>query len=379
MTNKFLGLVKYDVISEKYNFDYFTLTDISDTLVFNFPGHQYRSYLLIPTDLNYQSLVSVSGHIIKNNTASLDYVSKIKVSDISITLNRTTTNISDFYFEEPTIDLLVDDFYFKKIEYSEYSYSNWAQIVQYKNLPAVLTVLGIEINNKLILFSIGGTITNYLMQLRYSPDQILDKSFISEIKLNNNRSLNLYSVTMKFALYNLLYYTSILQYEKILDSDKDLFFDCGPGLNRYGIYSENKYVLEYVSLHLNKQIFYNYTLSDILSADSYLNYQLLNINGIPALININKYAVLLKRIFNPCLKIYETSINWSPTLIFPERYFKIKSEHTSNLGSITTRTFYYDSFSGLSHDSKGELTLNAPLLDWNQITNYSGLWTNIIG
>lgn len=363
MDNKFLGPVKFNKIKNLYEVDYFTLTDIDTTLQFKFSNGAV-SYLLIPSNTISESIVSVSKFCVNLNLSNESIgLTVFDISSLRVELRSLNSIISNFQFKTPRI-INGDEFYSKKIEYSEFCYSDWAQIIRYDLLPDKLIVLGVEVNNKLALYSIPGTITNYLMQLRYIPNSIINKNSLFELLLHNGQTLRLYSIEIEFSIFNLLYYTSILQYEIIINAEKDYFYNSGGrALNNFSIYSNVDAINEYLLLNLNKQIFRHYKLIDILNSNSYLNYSLTNDN-VFELTSIEKYGPLLKRIFNPHLKLYESGINWNFNIITPFRYFVMPSG------------FYFDSYSGLAFDSNDNLTRNAPLFDWidNELTD--GVWTD---
>lgn len=358
MNNKFLGPVRFDPIREIYNIDYFTFTDTDSSLFLEFSNNAI-AHILVPINTNLEFVVSAPKFCMRNSINVGDNILEFKVDSIDINLYFSSATISDFYFKPPSV---IDSS--NKIEYSEYYYSDWAQILQFSNFPTRLSVIGIELDSRLVLYSIPGTLTNYLMQLIYAPNQILSKVLITEVVLNSGRVLKIYSITLEFSKNNLLYISSISDYEKLLTSEKNKKYFSGVGLESYGIYDNYNDIYDYISLNLNTKITQYYTLIELLNMNSHLHYSLLN-NLIFNLIGNQKTGALLKRIFNPSLKVYETNTYWDPNIIAPARFLK----HNS---------FYYDSYSGLSHDIHGNLTWFAPISNWQKLTSQSSRWSDFI-
>lgn len=275
-----------------------------------------------------------------------------------------------------------------KIEYSEYEFHKWAQLRIYSEFPDELNVLGITLNgdnidciNKkpLWLFSLPGTISNYLMQLEVNYSNIIEFQLLNEIIIDD-KTIKFFKVKINFSTDSILYKISSDKYQKLFPFiEKEIihfqYSNFENELDDYMLRINNKeYVEEYIEYNLQTRITKKLSLKAALGTEfifiRYLYLSQANLNQFNRFNNAFKYKVLnsLLRVFYPSLIMYETGTNWTFDMVFPERYF-----------IFNDLNYYYDLFNGLAFTKDNHrLTRTAPEIDWIHGPFTLGYWSNQI-
>lgn len=377
---QFLAPLSFNSNKDTYDFDYAQLIDYS-FVSFKF-SNGFTSYVIISGNNNNPFAISFPNFLIydRNKIINTDKLLSFNINRISCEILNTNIEISNINFTNS--EITNNDKWKKfKNEITEFNFYHGSQIIYNKLYPSTLNVLGVTIGeslekkftkSKLQLFSLPGTLSNYLMQLKYSFENIINYTRIDAININGF-VIYLYNVAIEFSESNFLYKNSIKDYEKLIGSSKGLKLntmdDC---LNNYNIYCKKEQYKEYFFYNKLIKMTQNETILDVFYnfRKIFYVYSHENDNDLKRdlLRRKPKHKSLLVRLFNPELRYYETGKNWEfSNSDSPKRYLDIGSG------------YYYDSYTGLGYNKEtSKFDVKCPSIDWKNIKRNTGLWTDYI-
>ena len=386
---KFLAPCKFSIIKNIYDFNYFTINSVDEIgtcLKFRFTN-DFKSYMFIPKNIDESGLITFPNFLIKNIDAihhsiddSLEFVNECSINDLNIKVFKSDLSINNVNFMNLPEENQTNRWLSSKNEITEHEYYYGSQIIHTKLYPSQLRVLGVTINSelegditksKLQLFSLPGVIANYLMQLKYQFKNIISHNFLFEYQDNeNNNYYRFYDVLIDFDSNNILYSSSIKNYEKVIQGKKDLKLNTeNDYLNNFKIYSKREWFDQYLLCNKSVTITKTQTLKDIYDRCRRFFYIYSHIDNDllkEDLVNTRlKHKAALVRIMNPELRYYEAGVNWSfDNLDSPKRY-------------LVVGDYFYDSYSGLGYNRESQkFDLSTPSIDWGDVGKIKGTWSN---